>query len=149
MKTIALISILAFHVLTVNAQETMWEGTHRLVSSTAGIDSFNPTKSRTFCQLTENDGQLTGLITAFGENVHDISQHPEKLKGTMRKQIIEWRSRGSLEDAQNRKRQCETIFRGVRDGDTIVGYFEQTWDEKGKAPVTYRGILELNRKEKD
>lgn len=149
MKTIALISILAFAILSLNAQETMWEGTHRLVSSTDGIDSFKPSKSKTLCQITEKAGQLTGLITRFGENVHDISQGTEKLNGTIRKQIIEWKSCGSVEDAQKKKRQYETIFRGVRDGDTIVGYFEQTWNEKGKASVTYRGILELNKTKDD
>ena len=149
MKAIALISILIGATLTLNAQESTWEGTHRIVSSTAGIDSFKPTKSKTFCQIAEKDGQLAGLITRFGEDVHDISQHTEKLEGTIRKQIIEWKSRGTLDRTQKTRRQCETLFRGVRDGDTIVGYFEQTWNEQGKDPVTYRGILDLNRKQKN
>jgi hypothetical protein len=149
MKAIALISILIGATLTLNAQETTWEGTHRIVSSTSGIESFKPTKSKTFCQINEKNGQLSGLVTRFGEDVHDISQHTENLEGTIRKQIIEWKSRGALDRTQKTRRQSETLFRGVRDGDTIVGYFEQTWNEQGKDPVTYRGILELNRKQKN
>ncbi|HYG33948.1 MAG TPA: hypothetical protein VEC99_04140, partial [Clostridia bacterium] len=96
MKAIALISILIGTILGVNAQETAWEGTHRIVSSTQ-VGSFNPAKCKTFCQLVEKDGQLTGLVTRFGVDVHDISQGAEKLKGTIRKQIIEWKSSGFVE----------------------------------------------------
>lgn len=135
--------------MTLNAQEVMWEGTHRIVSSTGGIESFNPQKCKTFCQITEKDGQLTGSITMFGMNALQKSQGTENLQGTIRKQIIEWNSGRSWEDEQKKKHQYKTTFRGVQDGNTIVGYFEQTWDESGKAPVTYRGILELNKTQKD
>ncbi len=126
-----------------------WEGTHRIVSSTGGIESFNPKKCKTFSQITEKDGQLTGSITMFGMDAQDNSQGTEKLQGTIRKQIIEWQSGRPWQDNEKEKRQYETIFRGVRDGDTIVGYFEQTWNKNGKAPVTYRGVVELNKKEKN
>lgn len=95
------------------------------------------------------------MITRFGEDVRDISHCTENLKGTIGKEIergageksqfIEWKSLGSVEDAQKNKHQYETIFRGVRDGDRIVGYFEQTWNESGKSSVIYRGIVDLNR----
>ena len=146
MNTITLVAILIGATLSLNAQQTTWAGTHRIVSSTGGINSFVAAKCKTFCQLTEKDGQLTGLITRCGEDVHDISQCTESLKGTIRNQIIEWKSGGAVEDAQKKQHPYETIFRGVRDGDTIVGYFEQTWNEKGKASVTYRGLIDLERK---
>jgi len=150
MKTIALVSVLVGTVITLNAQEVMWEGTHRIVSSTSGIESFNPQESKTFCQITENDGQLTGLISMFGRDVLEKSQATEKLQGTIRNQISEGNSGASGEIKQKKIQQSyKTTFRGVKDGDKIVGYFEQTWDENGKVTVTYRGILELNKTQKD
>jgi hypothetical protein len=151
MKTIALIALLIGTVFTLNAQETTWEGTHRIVSSTDGNGSFNPRKAKTYCQMTEKDGHLTGSITEFGvdaaENGLVKSAGTEKLQGAIDRQIIEWKSGRTWEDEKTGKHHYETIFRGVRDGDSLVGYFEQTWDVQGKAPVTYRGIVDLKKKQ--
>jgi hypothetical protein len=120
----------------------MWAGTHQLDSSTDGPGSFLSRPSKTFCKIVESNGQLTGSITQFGTDAAAFI-NTEKLHGTVTKQAIEWKSGGSFENAQT-KRRYETVFQGVRDGDTITGSFKQTWDMDGKT-VIYTGTVELKK----
>jgi len=120
----------------------MWAGTHQLDSSTDGPGSFLSRPSKTFCKLIESGGQLTGSITQFGTDSAAFI-NTEKLQGTVTKKAIEWKSGGSFEDART-KRHYETVFQGVRDGDTITGSFKQTWDVDGKT-VIYTGTVELKK----
>ena len=120
----------------------MWVGTHQIASSTDGPTSFNSRPSKTFCNIIESKGQLTGSVTQFGTDAAAFID-TEELHGTITKKAIEWKSSGSFENAQT-KRRYQTVFRGVRDGDTITGNFEQTWNVDGKT-VTYTGTVELKK----
>ena len=120
----------------------MWAGTHQLDSSTDGPSSFISSPSKTFCKLVESGGQLTGSITQFGTDAAAFL-NTEKLQGTATKKAIEWKSGGLFENART-KRHYETVFHGVRDGDTISGSFKQTWDIDGKT-VIYTGTVELKK----
>lgn len=120
----------------------MWTGTHQIDSSTDGPTSFNSKQCKTFCKLTEGKGQLTGSITEFGMDAVAF-QDTEELHGTISNNVVEWTSSKSWEKA-GKKVQYESIFHGVRNGDTISGRFVQTWDEDGKT-TTYEGTVELKR----
>jgi hypothetical protein len=121
----------------------MWAGTHQLDSSTDGPGSFISRPSKTFCKIVESNGQLTGSITQFGTDAAAFI-NTEKLHGTETKQAIEWKSDKSFETARP-PRKSETVFRGVRDGDTIAGTFKQTWNYEDGKTVTYTGTAELKK----
>ena len=119
-----------------------WTGTHHIDSSTDGPSSFNSNPCKTFCKITENKGQLSGSITEFGTDEPAFID-TEELHGTISDQVVEWKSSKSGQNAQ-KKFQRDTVFHGTRNGDTISGRFEQTWNEDGKI-VTYGGVVELNK----
>jgi len=120
----------------------MWIGTHQIDSSTDGPKSFNSNQCKTFCQITESKGQLVGSITEFGMDASALV-NTEELHGTISNQVVEWKSSKSWQSAQ-RAFQRDTVFHGTRNGDTISGNFEQTWDGNGKT-VTYGGTVELKK----
>ncbi len=145
MKTKLLTGFLISLALGMVAEEATWEGTHRIVSSTQGRRTFNPQKSRTLCKLEVKDGKVTGTVSPFGVNFRGTNWSAcEQLSGTIQDHVIEWKSTGSGE-----KSTCTTVFHGVEDGDTLVGYFEQTWVQEGKPPATYRGIVDLKKADGD
>ena len=135
--------VIAFYCSRHSGLTGMWVGTHHLVSSTDGVGSFNSKSCQTFCSLTEKGGQVTGSITMFGLDSHAFCD-TEELHGTIHARVIEWKSGRSWEGANKKPVQYTTIFQGTRDGDTISGHFEQTWDTDGK-PVTYGGDVELKK----
>jgi len=145
MKTKLYTAFLIGVAFSLIADEVKWEGTHRIVSSTGGRRTFNPQKSRTLCKLDVKDGKVTGTVSPFGINFRGTNWSGcEEITGTIQGQVIEWNSTRRPE-----KVTCTTVFHGVEDGDTLVGYFEQTWMEKGKSPVTYRGVVELKKADGD
>ncbi len=77
-------------------------------------------------------------------------RNTEKLKGTIDGDILEWTGTRSGNDyGQTKQRfRVDSIFRGVKDGDTVVGYFEQTWRVGGQKRETYRGVVELHLQER-
>jgi hypothetical protein len=121
----------------------MWVGTHQIDSSTDGPSSFISRPSKTFCRIIESKGQFTGSITQFGTD-EPAFINTEALHGTIHNNAIEWKSGRSWEDTNKKSHQYETSFQGTRNGDTISGHFEQTWNEDGKT-VTYSGTVELKK----
>ena len=147
MKHLLIIPLLVVFAITSSCSRRsdltgMWFGRHQIDSSTDGPGSFISRPSKTFCKLIESSGQLTGSITQFGTD-EPAFINTEKLQGTVTKKAIEWKSGGSYESAQT-KRRYVTVFRGVRDGDTITGKWEQTWDVDGKTAI-YTGTVELKK----
>jgi hypothetical protein len=145
MKTRLLAALLVGLAFPMIAGETTWEGTHRIVSSTEGRRTFNPQKSRTLCKLDVKDGKVTGTVSPFGVSFRGTNWSGcEELSGTIQDHVIEWKSKSSAERVT-----CRTVFHGVEDGDTLVGYFEQTWAKEGKRPVTYCGVVDLKKADGD
>jgi len=145
MKTKLLATLLFGLAFPIIADETKWEGTHRIVSSAQGRRTFNPQKSRTLCKLEVKDGKVTGTVSPFGVNFRGTNWSGcEQLTGTIQDHVIEWRSTSSGD-----KSTCTTVFHGVEDGDTLVGYFEQTWSLEGKPPARYSGIVDLKKADGD
>ncbi len=150
MKTKLVTGLLISLALGVVAEEVTWEGTHRIVSSTGGRSTFNPQKSRTLCKLDVKDGKLSGTVSPFGVNFRGTNlSSGEELRGTIQDQVVEWKSTRSGERPDRHKFTCSTVFHGVKDGETLVGYFEQTWVEEGKAPITYCGVVDLKKPDGD
>jgi hypothetical protein len=154
MKKSAIISLLvvlailvalvgAFYFLGHSGLTGMWAGTHRILSSTDGVGSFNSEECKTFCKITVSNGQVTGAITMFGFDAHSF-RDAEALHGTIHNHVIEWKSGRSWKRKDNKNRQYETIFKGTQDGETISGHFEQTWNSDGKT-TTYGGTVELKK----
>jgi len=121
----------------------MWVGTHQILSSTDGPDSFNSKECKTFCNLKVSSGQVTGAITMFGLDSHAF-RDTEELHGTIHAHIIEWTSSRSWDDANQKHHQYTATFHGTQSGNTISGHFEQTWSDQAK-PVTYGGSVELKK----
>ena len=136
-------SVIAFYYSRHSSLSGMWAGTHQITSSTDGPGSFNSKECRTFCRIKVSNRQVTGAITMFGLDAHAFD-YTEELHGTIQNHVIEWKSDRSLETAKP-PRQYETVFRGVRDGDTITGSFEQTWKHIDGKTVTYGGTVELKK----
>lgn len=136
---------------SVRAQETKWEGWHRIVSSTGGNSTFNARKAQTYCTLEFREGKVSGSTTTFGWNApKDPSnefraKHTEKIQGTIDGEILEWKGTRSGDDYGGEKKKffVETTFHGVKDGDVIVGYYEQQWTIGGRKKDTYRGVAEF------
>jgi hypothetical protein len=120
-----------------------WAGTHQITASTDGPQSFNSKKCGTFCELTESNGQITGSITMFGVD-ESAFRNTEELHGTLQGHAIAWTSGRAWEDGNKKPHQYTASFQGTRDGDTITGRFDQTWNEDGKT-VTYSGTVELKK----
>jgi hypothetical protein len=123
----------------------MWTGTHHIDSSTDGPSSFNSNPCKTFCKITESKGQFSGSITEFGTD-EPAFINTEELHGTISNQVVEWKSNKSWKNAKKAILR-DTVFHGTRNGDTISGRFEQTWNEDGKT-VTYGGTVELKKQPK-
>ncbi len=145
MKAKLLTALLIGLAFPMSAGEAKWEGTHRIVWSTEGRRAFNPKQCRTLCKLDLKDGKVTGTVSPFGVNFRGTDWSGcEELSGTIQDKVIDWKSTRSGE-----KFTCRTVFHGVEDGDTLVGYFEQTWVKEGKPPVTYCGVVDLEKPDGD
>ena len=121
---------------------SMWTGMHHIDSSTDGPSSFNSRPCKTFCKIIESKGQFSGSITEFGTD-EPAFINTEELHGTISNQVVEWKSSKSWKNAQ-KAIQRDSVFHGTRNGDTISGRFEQTWNVDGKT-VTYGGTVELKK----